>query len=199
MMMKGAVLPKEGVATLAVPGLDYGNSYTALLEYDGDHGFTFTVGGVSASFTTGPEKLGDVVTQHKGFRTGAYTDGGTGDGYVSATIDNVFTNGTAYDDFSAAPLDQTKWQELESVREIESGKLRLTAHSNENRETTHISFAHIKQYMEATVTIKNESWFNAGAYGRTRIDGNFYNDTYGPGSGFDYIRLRGGCLGSCLH
>jgi hypothetical protein len=172
---------EKGSGTLVVPGLAYGNSYTAKIEYDGANGFTFSVVGVSDSFT-GPVRQGAEFTAYKALETGAYSDGGSGTGYTSALFDNVYTNnqGTAYDTFDAAPLDQTKWQHLEFVREIEDGKLRLTAHSKQNTESTSLHFAGFQPYVEATVTVKSDSWINSGAKGRTRIDGFFYNDTYQP-------------------
>jgi len=173
---------EKGSGTLDVPGLDFGISYTTKMEYDGDKNFTFTVGAASASFTAGPAKVRDVVTQHKGFRIGAYTTDGSGNGYASATIDNVLTNGIAYDDFLTSPLDQTKWEQLEFVREINDGKLRLAAHGTDSTESTRINLSVASAYTEATITIKDESVISSGARGRTRISGEFYNDTYGPGS-----------------
>ena len=133
----------KGSGTLVVPGLAYGNSYTAKIEYDGANGFTFSVVGVSDSFT-GPARQGAEFTAYKALETGAYSDGGSGTGYTSALFDNVYTNnqGTAYDTFDAAPLDQTKWQHLEFVMEIEDGKLRLTAHSKQNTESTRLHFVY---------------------------------------------------------
>lgn len=177
----GDTWEEKGTGTLAVPGLTEGNPYTTKIEYDGTNGFTFTVAGVSAPFT-GPARQGAEFQSYKGLETGAY--GSSGKGYTSALFDNVYINNqaTVYDDFSTAPLDQTKWKHLEFVREIENGKLRLIANSDGDRETSRIEFVGINPYTEATVTVKSESWINSAAKGRTRIDGFFYNDTYGPGS-----------------
>jgi len=163
---------EKGIGSLSVPGLAYGNSYTVKLEYDGDKSFTFTVGGVSASFSSGPDRQRDAVTQHKALRTGAYADGGdgSGSGYASATFDNVLTNGTAYDDFSSSPLDQTKWEQLEFVREIDNGKLRLTAHSEGDKETTRVGFVEISPYTEALVTVKSNSQIEPGDRGNININ-----------------------------
>jgi hypothetical protein len=177
----GDTWEEKGTGTLTVPGLTEGNPYTTKIEYDGTNGFTFTVAGVSAPFT-GPARQGAEFQSYKGLETGAY--GSSGKGYTSALFDNVYINNqaTVYDDFSTAPLDQTKWEHLEFVREIENGKLRLIANSDGDRETSRIEFVGINPYTEATVTVKSESWINSAAKGRTRIDGFFYNDTYGPGS-----------------
>lgn len=175
-----------GTGTLIVPGLTYGNSYTTKIEYDEANGFTFTVAGVSDSFT-GPARQAAEFHAYKGLRTGAYSDGGSGTGYASALFDNVSVNNAAYDNFSTAPLDQTKWLKVEEVREIEAGKLRLAVYSDGDKLSMRSYFAGINpyteaSYTEATVTVKSESWINTGAQGCTRIDGYFYNDTYGPGS-----------------
>ncbi len=177
--------------SLDVPGgLSYNQSYTVKIDYDGANEFTFTVAGESNSFT-GPDRQGVAYSKYKALETIVYTDGGAGDGYVSASFDNVLTDGTGYDDFSTAPLDQTKWEILESVREIENGKLRLNAHSTGDRANTTLSFAEIAPYTEATITIKSDSQLEPGDRGIARIDGFFYNDTYGPGSGSDYNGYEG--------
>lgn len=175
-----------GSGTLAVPGLAYGTSYTATLEYDGDKNFTFTVEGVSASFISGPDRQRDPVTQHKGFRTGAYTDGGTGVGYVSATYDDVMINGASYDNFASGPLNQTNWQHLEFVRKIDNGKVRLTSHSTGDRENTRLTFAENYPYIEATVKIDSNSTIESGDRGIARLDGYFYNEDFGPGNHIKY-------------
>ena len=74
------------------------------------------------------------------------------------------------------------------MREIEDGKLRLSSHSEGDRESTRLHLTEIKPYVEATVTVKSDSWINSGATGRARIDGNFYNDTYQP---FEYNGYEG--------
>lgn len=166
---------------LNVPGLTYGNPYTVKIEYDGANGFIFTVAGDSNSYT-GPARGGPEFTEYKALETWASSNGGSGIGYTFALFDNVYINnlGTVYDTFDTAPLDQTNWKHLEFVREIKDGKLRLTAHSGGEIESTRLHFAELKSYLEATVTVKNDSWINSGASGQTRIAGDFYNDTYQP-------------------
>jgi hypothetical protein len=173
----------KGTGTLNVPGLAFNQAYTAKIDYDGANGFTFTVAGVSSTFT-GPVRQGDEFTEYKALETLVYSEGGIGNGYVSASFDNIYINdqGAVYDDFSTIPLDQTKWTDLEFVREIENGKLRLSSHGTENTESTRINLTVASAYTEATITIKDESVISSGSRGRTRISGEYYNDTYGPGS-----------------
>ena len=180
----------KGSGSLNVPGLSYNQSYTVKIDYDGANEFTFTVAGESNSFT-GPVRQGAEYTKYKALETIVYTEGGAGDGYVSASFDNVLTNGSAYDDFSTSPLDQTKWEKQESAREIENGKVRLVSHSTGDRDTTRLNFAEISPYTEVTVKINSSSMIDPGDRGIARIDGYFYNDTYGPGSGSDYNGYEG--------
>jgi hypothetical protein len=172
----------KGNGSLDVPGgLSFNQSYTVKIDYNGANEFTFTVAGVSSSFI-GPVRQAAEFTKYKALETVVNTDGGAGNGYVSASFDNVLTNGTAYDDFSTAPLDQTKWENLEFVREIENGRLRLTSHSTGDRENARLNFIENPPFIEATVRIDSSSMIDPGDRGITRIDGYFYNDTFGPGN-----------------
>ena len=180
----------KGSGSLNIPGLSYNQSYTVKIDYDGANEFTFTVAGVSSPFT-GPVRQVAEYTKYKALEAVVYTEGGAGDGYVSATFDNVLTNGSAYDDFSTSPLDQTKWGKQESAREIENGKVRLISHSTGDRDTTNLNFSEISPYTEVTVTINGSSMIDPGDRGIARIDGFFYNDTHGPGSGSDYNGYEG--------
>jgi hypothetical protein len=177
-----------GTGTLIVPGLAYGNSYTTKIEYNGANGFTFTVAGVSDSFT-GPARLAAAFQAYKGLITRIFSDGGLGTGYVSALFDNVFINnqGTVYDDFSTAPLDQTKWYQDEEAREIANGKLRLNRLGFDGQSQTTLRLAvDDTPYLEAKVRIESSSQLSPGALGIARIQGYYYNESRGPGSGQDY-------------
>jgi hypothetical protein len=177
----GNIWEEKDSAPLNIPGLSYGQSYTLKIDYHDENEFTFTVAGVSTPFT-GPVKQAAEYTKYKALEALVYTNAGSGDGYISARFDNVLTNGTAYDNFSAGPLDHSKWQRLESVRKIENGKLRLTSHSAGDRGNTYLNFSEISPYTEATVKIDSTSTIASGDRGIARIDGYFYNDTYGPGN-----------------
>jgi hypothetical protein len=170
---------KIGSGTLTVPELAYGQSYTVKIDYNGTNEFTFTAEGVSDSFT-GPQRKGPETLSYKGLDTGVSTDGEGGNGYVSASFDNVYINdqGTAFDDFSSSPLDQTKWRQPECARKIENGQLLLTVHSIGEKETTKIEIAKPAPFVEATVAINNESWIGDGARGIVRLGGIFYNTTW---------------------
>jgi hypothetical protein len=184
---------EKGSGTLVVPGLAYGNSYTATLEYDGANGFTFSVAGVSDSFA-GPARQGAEFTTYKALETGAYSDGGSGTGYTSASFDNVYINNqvTAYDTFDAAPLDLTKWRQLEFVREISGGSLRANIQGIDQMSQVSIPFT--KQdasFLEARVRLESASQLSQGARGIARIQGYYYNDSRGPGSGLPHNGYEG--------
>ncbi|MGV7223412.1 MAG: hypothetical protein ACQ9MH_18015 [Nitrospinales bacterium] len=180
----------KGSGSLNIDELLYNQPYTAKIDYDGANEFTFTFADMSESFT-GPVRQGAEYAKYKALETIVYTDGGAGNGYVYASFDDVLTNGSAYDDFSTSPLDQTKWGKQESAREIENGKLRLVSHSTGEKDTTRLNFSDISPYTEVTVKINGNSMIDAGDRGIARIDGYFYNDTYGPGSGSDYNGYEG--------
>ena len=173
---------EKSSGSINIGGLAYGQSNTFKIEYYDDNKFTFTVEGESVSFT-GPTRQGPEKISYKGLETivEAYED--TGNGFVSASFDNVYINNqaTVYDDFSIAPLEEANWLSLEVVRELENGKLQLSTHSNGAKENTRINFSKPYNYTEGTVTIKSESTISTNAKGRTRISGEFFNDTYGPG------------------
>jgi len=178
-----------GHGPLIGPGtLTIGNPYTAKIEYDGNKQFTFTVAGVSSGPVVGPDRLGAAFLAFKGLGTGAYSAGGTGTGYASALFDNVYTNNSAYDDFSSTPtLDQTKWQALEFAREISGGKLRLNVQADGGRrDATLWPIDQTTAYLEAKVLVKSGSQVSLGTTGLARIAGYYYNESRGPGSGQDY-------------
>ena len=184
----------RGNGTLTVPGLTTGNPYTAKIDYDGNNQLTFTVDGVSSGPVAGPARQGAEFLAYKGLETGAYSDGGSGTGYASALLDNVYINNgvTAYDTFPTAPLDQTKWQYLEFAREISSDKLRLNVQADGNRrDASMYPIDQTTAYLEAKVTVESGSQVSLGATGIARIAGEYYNDSRGPGSGQAYNGYEG--------
>ena len=190
----GSNWEEKGSGPLIGPGtLTYGTAYTAKLAYDGTNGFTFTVHGQNATFN-GPARQRDAVGEYKGLITGAYADGGSGTGNTSVLFDNVFINNqaTVYDDFSTAPLNQTKWNGLEVVREISGGKLRMNFQAGNNYGDVSIRpNDQSTKYLEAKVAILSGSQLPAGVGGHARLGGKYYNDSRGPGSGIPYNGSEG--------
>ena len=188
---------KKGSGTLIGPdppdNLKYGTAYTAKLEYVGNNVVKFTVAGVSHSFS-GPERQREPMNQHKQLGTGIDADGGSGIGYASASFDNVYINNAAspYDTFDTAPLNPGNWKTLEEVREISDGKLRINAQADGAiKAQSGMLTNYDTSYLEAKVAVKSDSQLSTGALAYTRIDGYFYNDSHGPGSGQDYNGYEG--------
>jgi len=165
-------------------GLSYETAYTAKIEYDEPSQFTFTVGGANSGAVAGPARQGDEYLPFKGLGTGAYSDGGSGTGYVSAQFDDVYINNeaTVYDDFSA-PLDLAKWKHLEIVREISDGKLHLNVRADDSRaDATLRPIDQDTAYLQTKVLVESASGVSPDTTAIVRIGGYYYNDTYGPGS-----------------
>lgn len=180
--------------TLISPGtLQTGTAYNVELEYTNVHDIIFRVAGQSTTFPDAGRKRSP-VTQQKQIGTGVDTDGGSGTGYVSALFDDVFINDIAYDNFSAAFIDTTKWIQQEYVREISNGKLRMNGricnpagnNQSQNVRIPSIPVNFNRRYIEAKVLIKSDTQVPAGQDGYARLAGTYYNDSRGPGSGQDY-------------
>ncbi|MFC1789004.1 carbohydrate binding domain-containing protein, partial [Thermodesulfobacteriota bacterium] len=186
-----------GSGTLIEPGtLDYNTPYTAKIEYDrwstSGNGFQFTVAGASGVFV-GPFRARAPVNSIKSLSTGINAPNGSGVGFASALFDNVYINNeeTVYDDFSTAPLDQTKWIADEEVTEIANGKLRLNRQGFNNQSQVTLKLVdYDAPYLEAKVRIESGSQLSPGASGIARIQGFYYNDSRGPGSGQDYNKFE---------
>ena len=182
------VLIANGI--LIEPGtLVEGTLYSIKIDYNGTNGFAFTVDGESSGSVVGPPRKGDAVILYKGLTTGIDSDGGSGTGYASAVFDNVYINNqtSVYDSFSTAPLNQTRWQALEFVREISGGKLRLNVQANGSRtEASIYPNNQTTAYLEAGVLIETGSSVSAGDRAIARVAGWYYNDSRGPGSGQPY-------------
>jgi len=191
---EGASWADQGHGTLPTGELSYGTPYTAKIEYDVPNQFTFTVGGVSSGAVAGPARQAAEFHAYKGLETGAFSTGGSGTGYASALFDNVYVNdeATVYDDFSTAPLDSTKWQYLELVRETSGGKLRLNVQAEgERRDALLRPSDEDVLHLQAKVLVESGSSVSDGASGIARIGGYYYNDSRGPGSGQDYNGFEG--------
>ena len=116
-------------------------------------------------------------------------------GYVSASFDNVRINGdeALYDDFAMAPLNIVNWQNEEVVKEVVDGKLRLSAHSEGDIQTSDVYMTNAP-YVEAKVSIKKDSVVVGESTGIAGITGWYYNAIRGEGSGLGYNRYEGDVL-----
>jgi len=188
-------IPAEGEIASS---LNYGQVYTVKIEYDeGENKFTFTVGtdSVEVDDTTLPANLRADVGEFSSLTTGI-NDAVSGVNFVSALFDNVYINNeaSAYDMFDS-PLD-ARWRDNETVREIENGRARLNAQGVDERAQTTLSLTDSDaSLVQAKVRIESDSILSAGATGIFRIQGYFYNESRGPGSGLDYNAYEGDVFG----
>ena len=192
----GAVIDS---GSLVGPGtLEYNTQYLAKIDYnESTNQLTFEVAGSSYTYTEGPAWVGLPVNQFKSLTTGVWGNGDRGHGYVHADFDDVYTNGTSYDDFTTAPLDPAKWQKLEKVRQVTDiatnvYKLRsdVRAIGGDRQVKAPLRYSDTP-YLEANVSVSISSALSGGAFGRARLGGYFYNESRGPGSGYDYNGREG--------
>ena len=194
-MVNGS-LEEKGAGTLIPPEtLEYETGYIVKIIYDGDNGFEFIVDEITDSFT-GPDRQRDALDPLKYFITAVNASGGSGKGYISVLFDKVYINegSTAYDNFEVMPIDQTKWQNIEGVLEIDDGKLCMNVQASGNTITAENRLKGSPDYLEAKVNIKSSSWISEEAMGRARIAGWYYNESNGPGSGYYYSQYLGNVL-----
>jgi len=184
--------------TILGPGpLQYGTPYKLKISYDGDKRFDFSIFVGSTEYTDffiGPDKNGIAITSLKSISTGIDATNGSNNGFVSAKIDNVHINdeGTVYDDFSDPLIDLTNWRWDEWVREPSNGYLRANIIGNGSTEWVNTSLIEKDApYLEAKVYIDSSSQLSPGAVGVGRVQGYFYNESRGPGSGQAYNEYEG--------
>jgi hypothetical protein len=172
--------------------------YRVKLSYDGDKTFSFSVNDIyTDSFANGPDKRRDAVTSWKDISAGINATDGSNNGYIFGKIDNVYVNdeNTVYDDFSELFVDWSKWKYSEWVREASGGYLSANSlgFGSTDSSTTHLSYKSTP-YLEAKVRIDSTSQLSAGAIGVGRIQGYYYNDRRGPGSGQEHNMYEGDVL-----
>ena len=168
--------------------------YKVKLSYDGDKTFSFIVNELYTDSYMGPIKKRAAVTFWKGISTGINATNGSNSGYVSAKFDNVYINAetTVYDDFSSDLIDLTKWESSEWVREPSNGYLRVNSIGYGSTQTANTVLTEgDAPYLEAKVFIDSASQMSDGAWGIGRLQGYYYNDSRGPGSGQSYNRYEG--------
>jgi hypothetical protein len=176
-----------GNGTIIAPGtLKYNTPYKVKISYDGDRSFSFIANELNNSFI-GPIKKRVAVSPWKGISSAINATNSSNNGFVFAKFDNVYKNDTVYEEFFSPPLDPDKWWNLESVREVSNGSLRASIQGIDSMSqvSTFLSESDTS-YVEAKVRIESGSQLSPGASGIARIQGFYYNDSRGPGSGQNY-------------
>jgi len=186
-----------GTGTVIGPGiLQYNTPYTLKLAFEiletQEGRFSFKVEEQLHTFT-GPFRKRDSVVQYKALSAAINAYGGENNGFVHGECDNVFVNNNSlvYDDFST-PLDFSRWKRLEWTRESKEGSLKANYQGIDStgRVGTYMNRANA-DFIEAKVYLSDQSFVSPGALGQIRVQGHFYNDTRGPGSGLPYNRYEG--------
>jgi hypothetical protein len=178
--------------TLVTP-IQYNVPVIVKISYDGQRTITFSVNDQTDVFQ-GPERKRPPVTLDKGLAATISTPNSQEQGFVSAKFDNVRINKETflYDDFSSSSIDLSRWREVEFVREASNDYLRANVRGfgRNSQCNTALSQADAP-YIEAKVRIDGGSQLSPGAWGTARIQGYYYNESRGPGSGQDYNAYEG--------
>jgi hypothetical protein len=183
--------------------ISIGTTYTLYIGYNsGINEFLFKIGGEQVTFgPTGlPTHKGDAACPRKILLTRVETDNENSSAYISATFDNVYKNGTLYDDFSSSIIDETKWTTYEFVREISGGKLRSKIRSSSASSSTidsNLEFLNPSSINAIQVKVTPLTYqMSQPLFERAAISGNFYNDGtpggYNTGDVGAQVRIVGG-------
>jgi hypothetical protein len=164
------------------------------LSYNGNQTIEFSVNGQSVIFVGQENKKWGPQESFKALQVGINATNGSNSGFISAKFDNVYINNsqTIYDDFSGATIDFTKWSYPEWVREVSNGRLQsVLKYSDSNRQVNTYFSTKDAPYLEAKVRIDSDTQLSEGASCIARLQGYFYNDSKGPGSGNEYNIYEG--------
>ena len=109
-------------------------------------------------------------------------------GYISATFDNVYVNGSLYDNFDSdaditEKIDPTKWRTWEFVRAVYDGQMASALSQrgvNGNNNTSFVDSQHISGFEADLEVIEFQ---NNGARPQARLYASLYNDGSSTGAG----------------
>ena len=188
--------------TVIGPGtLQYNTPYIVKIAYDKNQNqFSFEANGQSDSFT-GPTWKRASQANFKSLTTVINAINGLNNGYVFAKFDNIYVNNqtSIYDDFSSNLIDPTKWEDDEWVRESSNGYLRLNSIGYGSTQSANTVLTEgDAPYLEAKVFIDSASQLSDGAWGIGRLQGYYYNDSRGSGSGQSYNQYEGDVFAQIL-
>ncbi len=164
--------------------------YTLEIIYDSDTEFIFRISNgasvVGEATVNGVARMGGPHGQHGTLQACVQDDPGEFlDGYVHAEFDNVYVNGagTAYDTFAGTQIDPLLWSGRHYVKESIGGRAQLHLRGEDSwiRNRLYLRDRYTP-YLEATAQMESGSTVSAGALGRVRIGGIYYNRLHGPGS-----------------
>jgi hypothetical protein len=183
----------SGTIPLETP-LQIGTPANVKISHDDNKTIEFTVNGKTAVFVGTEEKKRGPEESFKALRVGIDATDGSNSGFISAKFDTVYINNsqTLYDDFSDPTIDLSKWQYSEWVREISNGRLQsVLKRSDSNGQVNTYLSPEDAPYLEAKVRIDSDTQLSGEASCIARIQGYFYNDSRGPGSGTEHNKNEG--------
>ena len=183
----GSTTTSLGYQDFTTP-ITLGTTYTLYISYDsGINKFTFRVGSEERTFGPSglPTRVRNANSPWKALNNRIQIDDDTSSCYLAATFDNVFKNGSSYDDFSLSTINATKWTSYEIVNEVSAGKFRSVSRSEGSSVLHNQHFLHPETIRGIKAKVTPITYNNpGGASVRSRLAGIFYNDTGNPSSGF---------------
>lgn len=183
--------------TVVAPGtLTLGTRYTLSIMHHGANDFTFTIADAQSGLIIASSGAQGTPRQGPPFRYNCQMDTGInkreehGYAYIHANFDNVYLNdsSTPFETFDTSPLSSTRWHQPEYVKEITDGRLKLAGEARSNiQQNVSLTFPDYLAAIKGDVVLSSESRVPVGdGRVRARLQGLFYNESRGPGSGLDY-------------
>ncbi len=108
------------------------------------------------------------------------TTGSQEGGFIAATFDNVYKNGSSYDTFDSSTIDLTKWWgTLELVRMVDNGSLVSELTQRGVNGTNNMSLVDSQHILGFEADLKVVEFQNSGARPLARLYASLYNDGTG--------------------
>ena len=178
-------------------------TYTLSFSWNGSPTFTFGIGdGVhnytrvisSSNCTNLPANADSPEVNSRAIGTRVSQINGPNEGgYIAATFDNVYVNGSPYDSFDSSTIDLTKWWgSLELVSMVDNGELLSELTQRGVNGGYNMSFVNSQAILGFEADLKVVEFQNNGARPLGRLYAALYNDgTPGSGSIGDVIASIG--------
>ena len=146
--------------------------------------FTFNIGGsqrvINSSNCPLPRKRGVPKLENKVIGTRITQINGPNEGgYIAATFDNVYVNGSLYDDFSSTGLSPSKWRTWEFIRAVSGGELSSVLTQIGVNGSNNTRFINSQSILGFEADLKVVEFKNNGARPQGRLFAALYNDGTG--------------------
>jgi hypothetical protein len=170
----------------------FNDTKTLSIAWNGDTTFTFNFAGNEVVFNAGtpaPYK-GPPEFPWRSIETRvSHPTTSTSGGYISATFDNVYKNGTSevnkYDDFSdpSGLIDEPRWTRWEFVRQAKNGVFESELTRYDSNGSNNTSFVKSQAILGFEADLKVVEFQNNGARPQARLYAALYNDGSSSGAG----------------